>query len=303
MERGGTSGEQLNGGSGRRRSWAMAIVVAVAAAWGSIAPAAPERADARVGTDLSVAERVGWYSLEPPSYPSSDVCDAVTGGLAGGFGSQRPNDVATIGSSRGGRPILAEHYGPRDGPQLAVVGTIHGNECAPGLWTSAVREIDWSNVGVWVIPALNPDGYASFTRRNLANVDLNADGTRRSEPETQALLSFTKDVRPVVTFHIHSPNGFIGSHGSMLAVRLANLAGATAGVRVSLAGFRPPGRWFLWQAQHDVVPGSGAVLFEIAPVVTGEAPSATRRLPVSDVATERQRALSVWAAINDQFRT
>lgn len=302
MAGGGLDLGERSRGVGRARTIAVVIIGVVSVfaagggAWGD-----DRQSELAGAAALVSADRGSWWAIAAPAYPASAVCDPTTGGLAHGFGTHRPNEIDVIGRTRAGRPILAEHYGPRIGPQIMIVGAIHGNECASAIWTSAARQASWEHVGVWIIPALNPDGYAAFSRRNLAGVDLNADGTNRREPETQALLEMTERVQPLVTVHIHSPNGFIGWHGTNLAIELSNVTGAATGIRVSTAGSRAPGRWFLWQAQRSVAPTTGAVLFEIAPVIRGEAASATRRLPTSSTSVERDRARRVWDAWDAHF--
>ena len=208
-----------------------------------------------------------------------------------------PNAVSAIGSSLENRTIWAEHWGPVDGPQVLLIGQVHGNECSPLVFSSIVRDAEPRRVGYWLIPTLNPDGYAQFSRYNAAGVDLNADGYRWSQPETVVLMQFTRMVQPVVTIHVHSPNSFVGWYGGGSAMEMAMAAGTAAGLRVTLAGSRPGPRWFLWQGQHEVWPAAGSVLIELDPLVGWEAPTPFERGPLTDLATTRSRLRSVLVAI------
>ena len=67
---------------------------------------------------------------------------------------------------------------------MIVVSRIHGYECSPTLPVDEVRRRPPTRNGIWLIPTLNPDGYANHDRRNANDVDLNADGGRVSQPET-----------------------------------------------------------------------------------------------------------------------
>jgi murein peptide amidase A len=242
------------------------------------------------------ADRLGRRTLDVmPTYPTGR-CDEVVGGLAL-RSDEMPNAVSAIGASLENRTIWAEHWGPIDGPQVLLIGQVHGNECSPLVFASIVREAETSSVGYWIIPTLNPDGYARFSRYNAAGVDLNADGYWMSQPETVALMQFTRLVQPAVTIHVHSPNSFVGWYGGESAMEMAIAAATAAGLRLSLAGARSGPRWFLWQGQHDVWPAAGSVLIELDPVVAWEAPTPFERGPVTDLATTRARLRSVLLAI------
>src|SRR5215216_4450920 len=88
-----------------------------------------------------------------------------------------------IGHSAEGRPIEAVHV-PGPGPRVLAVGCIHGDECAAlpvirALVRARTRE------DLWLVPNLNPDGYARGTRGNAHGVDLNRSFPAGREPETR----------------------------------------------------------------------------------------------------------------------
>ena len=153
---------------------------------------------------------------------------ATTGGVhaashALSLAGRRPAVVErrVIGHSVKGRPIVAYRLGQR-GPGIhtvLVMATMHGNERQVKRIPEALRDgRPIHGVNLWVIPTMNPDGYARDTRQNAHGVDLNrnfpfnwahltgnyASGPRpASEPETRAMMRFLKAVHPfrVVSFH------------------------------------------------------------------------------------------------------
>ena len=129
-------------------------------------------------------------------------------------------ETRIIGRGREGRPIVAWHLGDPASPVKAVfLGTIHGNEAQPARILTNLRDgRPITGADVWVVPYLNPDGFAHHSRRNAHGVDLNRNfpvhwirqfgsfdsgPAPASEPETQAVMAFLADIRPrsVVSFH------------------------------------------------------------------------------------------------------
>lgn len=141
-----------------------------------------------------------------------------------------------IGYSYCGRDIYAFHVGKSYGGQFIAVCGVHAREwiCAR-LALKFIREK--TAAGGWIIPLLNPDGAVlSQTKRplwkaNFRGVDLNCNfdadwGTGAlnaktrgaencigdyplSEPESAALVRFTGEVRPFITFSFHTKGGEI----------------------------------------------------------------------------------------------
>jgi len=79
-----------------------------------------------------------------------------------------------LGRSEDGRPIVAVHAGNPTGTRMLVVGCIHGTECA-GIAVARALEHVQAPLDLWIVPNLNPDGYARATRQNGRGVDLNAN--------------------------------------------------------------------------------------------------------------------------------
>jgi hypothetical protein len=79
-----------------------------------------------------------------------------------------------LGRSEDGRPIVAPRAGDPHGPRVLVVGCVHGSECA-GIAVAHALERVHAPADLWIVPDLNPDGYARGTRQNGRGVDLNAN--------------------------------------------------------------------------------------------------------------------------------
>jgi murein peptide amidase A len=77
-----------------------------------------------------------------------------------------------LGRSEGGRPIDLVRAGDPTAPRVLVFGCIHGNECA-GVAIARALERVGAGADLWIVPNLNPDGYARGTRQNARGVDLN----------------------------------------------------------------------------------------------------------------------------------
>lgn len=129
-----------------------------------------------------------------------------------------------IGTSVQGRPIVALHRWRAGATKtVLVIGSMHGDERAGLRVVSrlASRRVP-TDVDLWVIRSVNPDGVAADRRTNAHGVDLNRNFPRRwvrssggttkwsgpsagSEPETKALQRFVKSVRPRTTVVFHQP--------------------------------------------------------------------------------------------------
>ncbi|CAN5200770.1 hypothetical protein BH24ACT12_BH24ACT12_01220 [soil metagenome] len=130
-----------------------------------------------------------------------------------------------VGRSVQGRPIWAYRKGnPQAERVVLVLGQMHGDERA-GVRTARhiIRRVPVSRrADVWIIPTMDPDGYAADTRNNARGVDLNRNWPTgweptstsgpapASEPETRAMRAFLKRVQPTFIASLHQPFGVIG---------------------------------------------------------------------------------------------
>jgi len=175
--------------------------------------------------------------------------------------SKFANETRVIGKSVQGRPIYAFHAGAKDGKQIIIQGAIHARE-----WITAhlVGELlkDFATIGeksggAWFIPMMNPDGVKialtknPLWKANARGVDLNVNfdadwggGAKNvrvagaenyigehpeSEPETRALVDFTKLVKPASAISYHSKGEVIYHQpiGAKLAKRIGEITGYT----------------------------------------------------------------------------
>jgi len=129
-----------------------------------------------------------------------------------------------IGHSAEGREIRATRVGDEQAPvKVLVVGDVHGNEPAGEAIVQALRRAEVDGVQFWLVRTGNPDGRAGNTRHNARGVDLNrnfpyrwkpgAKGTyypgprAGSEPETKALMTFVRRIRPQLGIYYHQHLG------------------------------------------------------------------------------------------------
>jgi protein MpaA len=195
-----------------------------------------------------------------------------------------------LGRSIRGRPILlVERASGQPGRVVLVVGCIHGTECAGlGVTRRLLSGPPPKHGQLWVIPNLNPDGYALGVRGNARGVDLNRNfpsewrpigqpgdpqysGPRPlSERETRLALRAVARVRPAVSIWFHQPQDVVRAWGQSIpfARRYARLAGAH---------FRrirwPSGTASNWQNHR--FPGTASFVVELA-AGTLPGPSAAR---------------------------
>jgi protein MpaA len=138
-----------------------------------------------------------------------------------------------IGRSVDGRPIRVVERGDHASRNdIVVVGCIHGNECAATAVIKRLRRTNLpSDVDLFLIKTVNPDGRKAGTRQNGRGVDLNRNFKRRweaigepwdtyysgphpwSEPETRAVRDFVLDVKPRVTIWYHQAMALVTKLG------------------------------------------------------------------------------------------
>jgi protein MpaA len=148
-----------------------------------------------------------------------------------------------LGHSVRGRPIVAYEVGnPASSRRELVVGCIHGNETAGIAIARKLERMTLTNVDLWVVQALNPDGVAAGTRGNAHGVDLNRNFPYRwqpqsgvyysgpgplSEPESRIAYRLIRRLRPQVSIWFHQHLSVVDESGGQIAVerRFATLVG------------------------------------------------------------------------------
>lgn len=166
---------------------------------------------------MDVARLTSWR--EPSTGTASDFLAFTTTPRNPGNLVER---VGAVGRTLGGRPINLRQYGdPRFRGRVLVFACIHGDECAARGIAPLIGGCPDSEVNVFVVPNLDPDGSAAATRLNGRGVDLNrnfpSEWQRRgqrgapeysgprpfSEPETRLAARIVRRLRPRVTIWFH----------------------------------------------------------------------------------------------------
>lgn len=167
--------------------------------------------------------------------------------------SNQVHESRVIGYSVRGRPITAYRLGTPGGKVVLAVGNVHGDEPG-GLAVSfylRYQAVIPGGLDVWVIDTMNPDALASRSRVNARNVDVNrnfstpdwirvAGGTKNysgwgagSEPETRAMMSFIRAIRPTLAVWWHQPYGVIDLQGTAAEPELIADYAALTGLPLS----------------------------------------------------------------------
>jgi murein endopeptidase len=155
--------------------------------------------------------------------------------------------VESFGRTAAGRPLRVWRIGTAAGRRrVLVVGCIHGTECAGMAVTRRLVDlVSPVPTELWIVPNLNPDGLAAYTRQNARGVDLNrnfpsewrAVGRRwdpqypgprpLSEPESRAVAGLIRRIRPDITIWYHQPQAIVRAWGRSIraARQFARLAG------------------------------------------------------------------------------
>lgn len=191
--------------------------------------------------------------------------------VAHGSGSAR----IQLGRSERGRPIVAFRVGNPRGTPVLVFGCIHGTECA-GLAIVRALERVRTRLDLWIVPNLNPDGYAIGRRQNGRGVDLNANwssgwrgggrpwdtyypGPRAfSERETRIARNLILRVRPRVTVWYHQHMDLVWAWGG--SSRTGRSYARASGMRFYLHPWLP-GTAPNWQNHH--LPGTASFVVEL----------------------------------------
>ena len=169
-------------------------------------------------------------------------------------------DSFSIGTSVKGRSIVAYRYGTGANAVL-YVGGIHGNEQnASRLLEKWMAEVNANpdkvpvNRTIVIIPSANPDGYAVNQRVNARGIDLNRNfpannwkssvkepsgvvleqgggPSAGSEPETSALTTYVRALRPLIVMSYHSNASAVIANDAGSSRSLTDAYGAKSGYR------------------------------------------------------------------------
>lgn len=144
--------------------------------------------------------------------------------------------VEKIGTSVLHNPIHSVTFGI--GP-VKILGwsQMHGNESTPTkalfdlfnlIKTDRIPEVSeiLKTCTIKIIPMLNPDGAARYTRENVNGVDLNRDAQKLREPESRLLRNCFDAFKPDFCFNLHDQRTIFGAGNSGKPATLSFLAPA-----------------------------------------------------------------------------
>ncbi|TSA18453.1 hypothetical protein D4R75_11290 [bacterium] len=141
--------------------------------------------------------------------------------------------VETIGTTVQGRSIPMVHIAPASsGPKINVLLFCqqHGNEPSGkeaalmllGKLASSGSDAAFSNLDIFLIPSVNPDGNEAGKRANANGTDLNRDHLLLSQPEVRAVHNAFARVNPEVTLDVHEYSAYRREFLSAGYVRIAD---------------------------------------------------------------------------------
>ena len=127
-------------------------------------------------------------------------------------------DIMQVGTSVKGLPIKALTIG--NGPiKILMWSQMHGNEATSTKGIIDVMYFLKANAAflapftIQLLPMLNPDGAAAYTRVNANGVDLNRDAEQQSQLETHALFEIYDAFQPDYCFNLHDQRTIFGVNG------------------------------------------------------------------------------------------
>lgn len=91
---------------------------------------------------------------------------------------------------------------------------------------AAKREQWFSQVTLYIVPMLNPDGAARNTRVNAQGIDINRDALALQSPEGQILMQLARTTRPHYGFNLHDQNRFHAAGDALNPATISLLAPA-----------------------------------------------------------------------------
>jgi murein peptide amidase A len=189
------------------------------------------------------------YALTVATFAAAAVLTAVLTASAGASGTQTSGWFVpyrfSIGTTAEGRNLYVYRVAESPGsPNVLIIGTMHGDEPAGRhIGYGLIRAVEGrfltiKGVNLWVVPAMNPDGFAHRTRQNARGVDLNRNfpyewvplpeptysgPAPSSEVETQVMQTLLRHKSPRFVVSIHQPLNSVDSDvkDTHLAARLA----------------------------------------------------------------------------------
>lgn len=120
--------------------------------------------------------------------------------------------VIQLGNSVNGKSINAVKWG-NGKTKVMLWSQMHGDEATGTMalfdlfnflqLDSDTAQLLTSNCQLFIIPMVNPDGAAAFTRRNAQQIDINRDFIQTATPEGKILKQARNDFEPHFGFNLH----------------------------------------------------------------------------------------------------
>jgi len=141
--------------------------------------------------------------------------------------------ISIQGESVQGKPV----YGIKAGwgnTKVFIWSQMHGNESTTtkavfdflfflkGKNTLAAQFRDYFTF--FILPILNPDGAAAYTRENANSVDLNRDSVALTQPESKILRNAFEEFRPDFAYNMHDQRTIFGVGDKPLPATVSFLA-------------------------------------------------------------------------------
>lgn len=144
-----------------------------------------------------------------------------------------PLSVSQVGESMENRAIYQVQAGT--GPAKVLLWSqMHGDEATATMALfdifnflqaksdafDSLRQTILTNISLYFVPMLNPDGAERWQRRTSTDIDMNRDALRLQTPEGRLLKRLQQELKPLVGFNLHdqNPRYSVGKTGKQAVV-------------------------------------------------------------------------------------
>ncbi len=196
-----------------------------------------------------------------------------------------PFQLTKIGASTEQRPIYKVEIGTGK-MRILIWSQMHGNESTgtkvvfdlfnllsnPLALEPMVNKL-LQQCTITIIPMLNPDGAAAYTRVNAAAIDLNRDAIALKSPESRVLRAVLESIQPAYCFNLHDQRTIFTVGDTKKPATLSFLAPSTAISREVTEGRKETMRVIVAMNQtlQQLIPGQiGRYTDEFYPTATGD---------------------------------
>jgi hypothetical protein len=135
--------------------------------------------------------------------------------------ASRPIHKITLGSGKINILMWSQMHGNEATTTKAVLDLVNYLNEESDLATQLL-----SSVTLTIVPVLNPDGAAIYTRENANKIDLNRDALELSQPESKILRVLYNEIKPDYCFNLHDQRTIFNVGGLEKPATLSFLAPA-----------------------------------------------------------------------------